>query len=176
MLHHPHIIFSHKLLRTFSMQCPRLRQRLFHSTFSKTQASKSFFSSRISSGVKQWLCCNQWHSWWSFCLCVVSCHTYRFACIHLLSCLLPGLSDPWGRAHCSIVCLHGMLFHGVFYEAPRSDFITLTTQSTTAHEVAVPSLRAEPSSSAAIQETNSSFTASKMVQDSLFYPGLFHLA
>lgn len=40
----------------------------------------------------------------------------------------------------------------------------------------VPSLQTEPSSSAAIQESNSSFTTGRMVQDSLFYPGLFHLA
>lgn len=62
MFHHPHIIFSHKLLHIFPWQSPRLRQRLFP----KTPASKSFFSRLISSAVKQWLCCNRWCSWWSF--------------------------------------------------------------------------------------------------------------
>lgn len=45
-------------------------------------------------------------------------------------------------------------------------------QSTMAHEVAVPPLWAEPPSTTAIQETNSS----KIVQGSLFYLELIHLA
>ena len=45
-----------------------------------------------------------------------------------------------------------------------------------AHEVAVPSLRAEPYSFAAIQETSSSFTTDEVARITFFYPGLFHLA
>lgn len=44
----------------------------------------------------------------------------------------------------------------VFYKAVLRAFITLTMQSAMAHEVAVPSLQAEPPSYTAVQETQAS--------------------
>lgn len=99
---------------------PMLRQRPSHSTFTKTQDYKSFFSNWISSGFEQQLCCNQWYSRQSFCFCVILCHMHRFVCTHLLSCLLPGHSGACAEltvAHCACTAT---LFQGLCYEVPQS--------------------------------------------------------
>lgn len=70
--------------------------------------------------------------------------------------------------------------HAVFWGLPGGSvltaFINLMRQSTAAHEVALPSLQAEPSPSTAIQETNLSFTTCNTTQDPLLHPGRSHLA
>lgn len=99
---------------------PVLRQRPFHSTFTKTQDYKSFFSNWTYSGFEQQSCCNQWYSRQSFCFCVISCHMHRFVCTHLLFCLLPGLSDSSAAltaAHCACMA---MLVQELCYEVPQS--------------------------------------------------------
>lgn len=75
-----------------------------------------------------------------------------------------------GQSSQGLVWLFNVLLHGAFYKAVLRAFITLMMQSATAHEVAVPSLQAEPPSSTAVQEANSSFTTLRTVQDSHFHP------
>lgn len=162
MLHHPHTVFSHELLHIFPKPSPKLQQRLFHSMFTKTPASKSFFSRRISSALKKQLHYNWWCSQWLF----YPGDTYR--CTQVCPyppATLPTVCSliPLGRAHSSAVFPHSVLLHGVFYKAVLRAFITLTMQSATSHEVAVPSLQAEPHSSTAVQESNSSFTTLRTV-------------
>lgn len=170
LLHHPHTLYFHTRCFTFFPKpSPRLQQRLFHSTFTKTPASKSLFSRRISSALKKQLYYKWWWSQWLF----YPGDTQRCTqvCVYPLAVLPPLWSlIPLGRAHSGVVFLHNVLLHGAFYKAVLRAFITLMMQSATAHEVAVPSLQAEPPSSTAVQEANSSFTTLRTVQDSHFHP------
>lgn len=100
---------------------PMLRQRPFHSTFTKTQDYKSFFSNWISSGFEQQLYGNQWHSRQSFCFCVISCHMHRFVCTHPLFSLLPGLSDGCAELTAARCARMAMPVQGLSYEVPPSE-------------------------------------------------------
>lgn len=154
MLHHPHLVFSHKLLHIFF---PMLRQRTLHSTFTKTQDYKSFFSNWIPSGFEQQSCRNQWYSRQSFCFWYLVSHAQVYV-------YPPTVLSPWIFRQ---LCLHDHAGSGALLQGPTIwAFITLATQSTMAHETAVPPLSADLYFSTAIQKPNSSCT-SKMVQGSL---------